>query len=111
MRWLNFIANQEYLCDPGRKQLVDICRKTLARNPADPRRQHLDANHQWRSEQQRPHQTKTELRTGLRIGGDATGVIVGGASNQARSESRNEISCNLSDHCNTPDAKPWQRIN
>jgi hypothetical protein len=71
---------------PTRTHLVDVRRQALARGPADPRRKHLDADHQRPGEEQRPDQRETELRAGLRVGGDAARVVVGGAGDEAGAE-------------------------
>jgi hypothetical protein len=44
--------------EPARTELADVGRQALARHPADARRQHLDADHQRRRQEQRPDQAK-----------------------------------------------------
>jgi hypothetical protein len=52
--------------------------------PAHLGRGDLDADHQRRREQGGPQEAEAVLRTGLGVRGDATGVVVCSAGNQAR---------------------------
>ena len=61
-------------------------RRGPAGHPADIGADHLDRAHQRIGEKQRPDQAVAELRAGLRIGGDAAGVVVGSAGDEARTE-------------------------
>jgi hypothetical protein len=54
----------------------------LTRRASEPRRHHLHGDHQRIREQHRPGERIAELRPGLRIGGDAGGIVVGGAGDQ-----------------------------
>ena len=47
-----------------------------------PRADLLDRRHQRAGEQHDPAHRVAELRAGLRIGGDAAGIVVGGAGDQ-----------------------------
>ena len=87
---------------PAWKHLVDIGRETFAGNPPNTRGQHLDANHERGGEQQRPDQPKPELGAGLRVGGNAAWVIIGGTGDKAGSEPANKVFCALGDHSNSP---------
>ena len=71
---------------PARADFLDIGCKSLRRHPADTRRQHLDAYHQRRGQQQRPDQPEAKLRASLRVSGYSTRVIVRRARNQAGAE-------------------------
>ena len=71
---------------PARRQLHHIGGEALAGDPADLRAHQLDGDHERRGEKHRPEQAVTELRAGLRIGGDARRVVIGGAGHQARTE-------------------------
>jgi hypothetical protein len=55
----------------------------------------LDANHQRIGKKQRPQQIESKLRTCLGIGGNAAGVVICSAGNQARSEFFNQESFEL----------------
>ena len=78
---------------PARAHLVDVLRQSVARGPADPRREHLDADHQRPGQEQRPDQRIAELGAGLRVGGDAAGVVVGGAGDEPGAEAGGEAGC------------------
>ena len=58
----------------------------LSTEPADFGANHLDANHEWISQEHGPQHAEAKLCIGLRIGGDATGIIIGGPGNQARAK-------------------------
>jgi hypothetical protein len=75
---------------PARAHLVDVGREPVTRGPADARREHLDADHERRRQQQRPDEGEAELRAGLRVGGDAARVVVGGAGDEAGPEAARE---------------------
>ena len=77
--------------EPARANLDHVRSQALSGHKADARREHLDADHQWRSEQQRPHQPETELRPRLRVGRDAARVVVGSAGDQARAQAAGEV--------------------
>ena len=71
---------------PARRQLHHIGGEALAGHPADPRTHQLDRDHERRCQKHRPEQAVTKLRPGLRIGGNARRVVVGGAGHQSRTE-------------------------
>ena len=66
-----------------RKGCAQIAGDTLAGHAADFRADLLDGDHQRIAEQQRPAHGIAELGPGLGIGGDAAGIVVGRAGNQA----------------------------
>ena len=75
---------------PARADLVDVGSQALAGRPTDPRREHLDADHQRRRQEQRPDEAEAELGAGLRVGRDAARVVVGGAGDETRAEPARE---------------------
>ena len=76
---------------PARAELADVGGQPLPGHPADPRRQHLDADHQRRGQEQRPDQREAELRARLRVGGDAARIVVGGAGDEAGPEPARQV--------------------
>jgi hypothetical protein len=54
--------------------------------PADLRTDKLDRRHQRIGQRHRPKHVEAELRAGLRIGGDAARIIVGGTGDEARTQ-------------------------
>ncbi len=98
--------------EPARAHLGDVGAQALSGDPADARRQHLDADHQRRGQQQRPHQAEAELRADLRIGGDAARVVVGGAGDEAGAQSAGEavdLAVEIRVHAELPRA-PGRRL-
>ena len=71
---------------PAGRQLHHVGGEALAGHPADPRTHQLDRDHERRCQKHRPKQTVTELRSGLRISGNARRVVVSGAGYQSRAE-------------------------
>jgi hypothetical protein len=65
---------------------VQICGDAASGGAADPSADLLDSRHQRVGEEQRPADSKAELRTRLRIGGDPARIIVGRAGNKAGPE-------------------------
>ena len=55
---------------------------TPARDPTNLGTYLLNASHQWIGKRESPQCRVTKLRTHLRVGGNATGIIVCGASDQ-----------------------------
>ena len=70
----------------ARVMRADVAGDALAGDPADARADFLDRRHQREAEQHHPAHRIAELRAGLRVGGDAAGVVVGGAGDQSRAE-------------------------
>src|SRR5580658_7463154 len=70
--------------------LAEVGGDALAGNAADPCADLLDRHHQRPGEQHDPARRIAELGSGLRIGGDAAGVVVGRAGDQPRSENGEE---------------------
>ena len=71
---------------PARRELHDVGGEALAGDPADPRADQLDRDHERRGEKHRPEQAVAELRAGLRIGRNARRIVVGGAGHQSRTQ-------------------------
>ena len=69
---------------PRRIMPAQIAGDAEAGDAADARADLLDRHHQRVAEHQRPGQAIAELGADLRIGGDAAGVIIRGAGDQAR---------------------------
>ena len=65
---------------------TDIAGDSMPGNPADARADLLNRRHQWIAEQHDPRHAVSELSANLGVGGDATGIVVGGASDQSRAE-------------------------
>jgi hypothetical protein len=63
--------------------LAHVTGESAPRHAPDLGADHLDRAHQRIGQQQRPTEAVAELRARLRIGGDAAGVVVGGAGNEA----------------------------
>ena len=68
-----------------------VAGEPAAGHAADLRADLLDRAHQRIGEQQRPAEAVAELRAGLGIGGDAAGIVVGGAGDQAGAEHVDEL--------------------
>ncbi len=71
---------------PGRVMRADVAGDALAGHAADARADLLDRRHQREAEQHHPAHRVAELRAGLRVGGDAARIVVGGAGDQSRAE-------------------------
>ena len=71
---------------PGGVMAAKVAGEPVAGGAADPRADHLHGRHQRVGEDHRPAEAVAELRTGLAVGRDATGIVVGCAGDQARSE-------------------------
>ena len=71
---------------PRRIMPTDISGEASTRHPAHLSADQLDRAHQRIGEQQRPAHAVAELRAGLGIGGDAAGVVVRSAGDQAGSQ-------------------------
>ena len=71
---------------PARIVHADVAGDAVAGHPADARADLLDRRHQREAEQHHPAHRVAELRAGLRIGGDAARIVVGGAGDQSRAE-------------------------
>ena len=71
---------------PARVMRADVAGDALAGDPADARADLLDRRHQREAEQHHPAHRVAELRAGLRVGGDAARIVVGGAGDQSRAE-------------------------
>jgi hypothetical protein len=70
--------------DKGRrKDLAHVGRQSDAGHTTDIGADQLDCAHQRVCQKQRPQQPEPGLRAGLRICGDAAGIVVGGAGDQA----------------------------
>ena len=67
-------------------RLHHIGGEPLAGHPADPRTHQLNCDHERRCQKHGPEQAVAKLRAGLRIGGDARRVVIGGAGHQSRAE-------------------------
>ena len=72
---------------PARVMRADVAGDALAGDAADARADLLDRHHQREAEQHHPAHRVAELRAGLRVGGDAARIVVGGAGDQSRAES------------------------
>jgi hypothetical protein len=79
-------------CDGGGKQhrarepVAERAGDALARHHADAGAHRLHGDHQRPGEERRPEERRPVLRTGYRVGGDARGIVVGGAGDDAGSE-------------------------
>ncbi len=62
-----------------REPLADVGGQAAPGDVTDARADHLDRGHQRQREHDGPQHRVAELRAGLRVGGDATGVVVGRA--------------------------------
>src|SRR5208282_925555 len=65
---------------------LDIGGQPAAGNAAEARTDHLDCYHQRVGHHHGPQQTVAELRSGLRISGNAAGIIIGRAGNKTGPE-------------------------
>ncbi len=65
---------------------ADVAGNALAGDAAYARADFLDGRHQRKAEQHHPAHRVPELRAGLRVGGDATRIVVGGAGYQTGAE-------------------------
>ena len=65
-----------------------IAGEALARHPRDAGADQLETGHEGQGEHHRPQQAKAESGAGLRIGGDAGGIIIGCARHQPRPQRR-----------------------
>jgi hypothetical protein len=70
----------------GRHRLAEIGRQSPPGDGADAGADHLNGDHERRGQEHRPAQRVAELGAALGIGGDAAGIVIGGAGNQARPE-------------------------
>lgn len=77
----------EDLQKPVRVVLAEVSGEAATRRSADASAYHLDRGHQRIGEQHRPGQRISELGSGLAVGGDPAGIVVGRTRNQSRSES------------------------
>ena len=68
----------------GRVVAAQHPRQPQAGHPADSRADHLGGGHEGPGKQHDPGQPIAELGARLRIGGDAAGVVIGGAGDEAR---------------------------
>ena len=68
------------------KQSREILGEAGAGDPADMRADQLDRRHQRIGEQHRPQQAVAEVGAGLGVSGDAAGIVVGGAGDDARAK-------------------------
>ena len=75
----------------AREDVEHVGRQAAAGDPADARADRLDRDHHRPGQHHRPKQAEAGLRAGLRIGGDAAGVVVGGAGDDARAEALGEV--------------------
>ena len=73
---------------------AQVAGDAVAGRPADPGADLLDRRHQRIGEQQRPADAEAELRAGLAIGGDAAGIVVGGAGDEAGPQRLEDGQCN-----------------
>src|SRR5262249_45074917 len=64
----------------------DVAGDALPGDPADASTDLLDRCHQGEGEQHDPAHRQSELRSGLRVSGDAGWVVVGGAGDQSGSK-------------------------
>jgi len=70
--------------------LAQIAGDAFARRAADPGADLLDRCDQRVGEQHDPRDRETELGTGLAVGRDSTGVVVGGTGDEARAQHARE---------------------
>jgi len=70
--------------DGPREAATHVEGEPAAGHPSDARADGLHRHHQRPGQDQGPHQAEAGLGTCLRIGGDAAGVVVGRAGDQAR---------------------------
>src|SRR4030095_3925279 len=66
--------------------LPQVVRNHVSCGASEARGNDLDPDHQRRREQHAPQHAEPELGAGLRIGGDAARIVVGGAGDEAGSE-------------------------
>src|SRR5947209_19684778 len=71
---------------PRRIMPARIARNAMPGDAADTRGNFLDRRHQRKRQQHGPADAVTELRAGLAVGADAGRIVVGGAGDEARSE-------------------------
>ena len=71
---------------PARVVATDVVRETPAGGAADARADQLDGRHQRPGQHGGPQQAVAEGGAGLRVGGDAARIVVGGAGDQAGTE-------------------------
>src|SRR5205814_9485444 len=76
---------------PRRIMPADVAGYAVAGDAADPRRNLLDRRHQWKGQQHGPADAVTELRTGLAVGADTRGIVVGRAGDQPGAERFDEL--------------------
>ena len=74
-----------------RERRLDVGGQPLAGDAADARADRLDRRHQRIGQRHRPQHVEAELRAGLGIGGDAAGIVVGDAGDQARPQPRQRM--------------------
>ncbi len=68
----------------GRVMMLEIAGDAAPGHPADPRADLLDRAHQRPGEEHHPGKAEAELRADLRVSGDAAGIVVRRASDEAR---------------------------
>ena len=71
---------------PARHHLAHVAGQAMAGDAPDQGADHLDRHHQRKGQQHGPEQVEAELRARLAVGGDAAGIVVGRAGDQARSQ-------------------------
>ena len=76
---------------PARTYLGHVGGEPSPGHEANARRKHLDADHQRRGEQQRPHQAETELGPRLRVSRDTARVVVGRSRDEAGAQATREV--------------------
>jgi hypothetical protein len=71
---------------PARETRPDVGGQAPPGDVSDARADDLDRDHERQGEDHRPQHGEAELRAGLGVGGDATGIVVGGTGDQAGPE-------------------------
>src|SRR5437899_3470980 len=66
--------------------LADIGCQALPGDSSYARADKLHGDHQWQRENDGPAELIAELRTRLRIGGDSTGIVIGGTGDESGPE-------------------------
>ncbi len=77
---------QQPVHDGQGHHLAHIVGQAPPGDPADQGADHLDGDHQREGQHHGPEQVEAELGPGLAVGGDAAGIVVGGAGDQARAQ-------------------------
>ena len=74
-----------------RERRLDVGGEAFAGHPADARANRLNRRHQRIGQRHGPQHVEAELRARLRIGGDAAGIVVRHAGDQARPDPRQRM--------------------